>query len=62
MAGNGPQQSFKDIVERVAGKEPDPIVYPFRRNGIGTNFKEPVDQDGQGVYNDGLLDGGVEGE
>lgn len=58
------KQSFKDIVDRVAGPEPDPVVYEFG-NGTkrgGRNFTEPANQDGQGVYNDGLVAGGVEGE
>lgn len=59
----GGQQSFKDIVEKVAGKEPDPVVYEFSGGGgKGRDFKEPANQDGRGVYNDGLVDGGVEGE
>lgn len=45
------QQSMKDIVEKVAGKEPDPVVYEFRnRNGKRKLFKEPADQTGHGVY------------
>jgi hypothetical protein len=60
----GGKQSWKDIVERVAGPEPRPVVYDFSRGQqrSGRVFTEPVNQDGQGVYNDGLVDGGVEGE
>jgi hypothetical protein len=44
-------QSMKDIVEKVAGKEPDPVVYKFRRrNKKYKGFTEPADQTGHGVY------------
>lgn len=45
------QRSFKDIVDQIAGKEPDPVVYDFRREGNKKgNFTEPADQTGHGVY------------
>lgn len=46
--------SIKDLVEKLAGPEPDPVVYEFRRTGSAKRsdgqFKEPADQTGHGVY------------
>ncbi|MCK4791249.1 MAG: hypothetical protein KAV87_46380 [Desulfobacteraceae bacterium] len=56
MAGgkNTTVRSIKDIVEKIAGPEQDPVVYEFSRSGgakkTDGRFTEPADQTGHGVY------------
>jgi len=51
MPGQGSTDySFKDLVDRVAGKEPDPVVYEFNRPGGKKGFVEKANQENQGVY------------
>jgi hypothetical protein len=45
------QQSWKDICDKVAGPEPDPVVYEFKRKDTKKlGFTEKANQEGTGVY------------
>jgi len=47
------KKSFKDIVERMAGPETDPVVYDFRRANVpqSTKTKKP-----DSVFNENAKD------
>lgn len=48
------RKSIKDIIAKVAGPEPDPVVYAFSRTAgakvTDGRFTEPANQEGHGVY------------
>lgn len=44
------KKSLKDIVDRLEGKEPDPVVYDFDGPKGEGKFKKPADETGTGIY------------